>query len=330
MSTAGSLAVKLRTFALLFITSWVAAAPVAAQQPYPSRLVRIVVPYAAGGAVDPMARLAADRLSRLLGQTFIIENRPGAGGNIGIESVVRGPHDGYTLLATPAAVAINPSLYSKVPYDLEKDLTPVGLIFRTPMVVMATPSLSVKTVAELLARAKASPKTLNHATAGNGTLDHLICEHLKSIAGVEITRVTYQGVPKGITALLTGEVQMMVVAANAALPYIRSGQLIPLAVTGSERSAELPEVPTMKEAGFADFVFYGWGMLFAPSGTPPEIAQKLNAEMAKVVAEPEVKKIIADLGGETRTLPLDELKAYVKHDADLFATIVRQSGAKVE
>jgi len=162
-------------------------------QPYPSKPIRIVVPYAAGGSVDPMARLVADRLSKTIGQSVVIENRPGAGGNIGIEAVVRGAQDGYTLLATPSAVAINPSLYGKVPYDLEKDLAPVGLINRNAMIVMVNPALGVKSLGELVARAKQTP--MNYAISGNGTLDHLVCEHLRASSGLDMVKVNYLGVP---------------------------------------------------------------------------------------------------------------------------------------
>ena len=301
-----------------------------AQADYPTRNVRVIVPYAAGGAVDPMARLMADRLTRSLGQTFVVENRPGAGGNIGIESAVHATPDGYTLLVTPSGVAINPSLYAKVPYDLEKDLTPVAIVNRVPMIVMATPSFGVKSIAELIERAKAKPKTINYAISGNGTLDHLVCERLRAAAGLDMVKVNYQGVPKGITALLSGEVQIMVAAANAALPYIQAGQVVPLAVTTAERSPQLPDVPTMAESGFPDFAMAGWTMLFAQRGVPDAIVTKLHDEVVKAVADPAVKDIITKTGGETPTMSLDELKTYVRKEAALFADIVRASGARVD
>lgn len=301
-----------------------------AQQTYPNRVVRIVVPYAAGGSVDPIARLVADRLSKSVGQNFVVENRPGAGGNIGIEAVVNGPHDGYTLLATPSAVTINPSLYSKVPYDLDKDLTPLALINRNAMYVLVNPSLGVKSLEEFIARAKANPKSMNYAISGNGTLDHLVCEHLRASAGVEMVRVNYQGVPKGVTALLAGEVQMMVISATAAMPYIRSGQLQALAVSSAVRSPAAPDVPTLTELGFKDFVMYGWSMLLAPSGVPRDIVTKLHDAVAKVVAQPDVTKIITDMGSEPQSMTLEELKAYVHKEAATFAGIVKMSGARID
>jgi tripartite-type tricarboxylate transporter receptor subunit TctC len=301
-----------------------------AQQAYPTGVVKIIVPYAAGGAVDPMARLMADRLSRALGQNFVVENRPGAGGNIGIEAAIRSAHDGYTLLATPAGIAINPALFAKVPYDLERDLVPVGLVNRVPMVVLASPSLGVKSLHELIARVKAKPGAINYAISGNGTLDHLVCEHLRALAGLDMVKVTYQGVPKGMTALLAGEVQMMVVAMNAALPYIQAGQVTALAVTSAQRSPVAPSIPTMAEAGIDNFVMYGWSMLFAPTGVPQDIVVKLNSEITKAVAQPEVRKIISDLGAESPALGLPELKNFVHDNAALFAKIVRASGVKID
>jgi tripartite-type tricarboxylate transporter receptor subunit TctC len=319
------------TSRLAVATLLVLASGVAAQaQAYPNKPIRIVVPYAAGGSVDPMARLIADRLSKTVGESVVVENRPGAGGNIGIEAVVRGPQDGYTLLATPSGIAINPSLYGKVPYDLDKDLSPVALINRNAMIVLVNPAWGVTSLKDLIARAKADPAKMNYAISGNGTLDHLVCEHLREAAGLDMVKINYQGVPKAVTALLAGEVQMMVASATAAMPYVRSGQLLPLAVTSAVRSPYLPKVPTMTELGYANFVMYGWSMLFAPSGVPRDIVEKLHDDTAKVVAQPDVTKIIADMGSEAQSLTLDELKAYVRREAALFAGIVKSSGAHVE
>jgi tripartite-type tricarboxylate transporter receptor subunit TctC len=302
-----------------------------AQPNYPNTNVRVVVPYAAGGAVDPMARLLADRLSKSLKQNFVVENRPGAGGNIGIESVTRqSKHDGYTLLVTPSAVAINPSLYAHVPYDIDKDLIPIGMINRTPMVMLTTPSLGVKTVADFVARVKQQPGKINYAISGNGTLDHLVCEHFRTSAKLDMVKVNYGGVPKGMTALLTGEVQMMVVAANAALPYVKSGKVIPLAVTSAERSPELPDVPTLTEAGLKDFVLYGWSMMFAPAGTPQAAVETLHDAVEKAVTAPDFQKFIATLGSDSQSMSLPQLKTYVHDQATMFSGLVKASGAHVD
>jgi len=289
-----------------------------------------VVPYAAGGSVDPIARLVGDRLAKVIGQPVVIENRPGAGGNIGIEAVVRGAHDGYTLLATPSAVTINPSLYAKVPYDLDKDLVPLSLVNRNAMVILVDPSWGAKSFADLVARAREAQGRLNYGITGNGTLDHLVCENLRASAKLDMVKINYQGVPRAITALMAGEVQVMVASMTAALPQVQSGKLQALAVTSAERAPHLPDVPTMRELGYPDFVMYGWSMLFAPAGTPPAIVQKLHDEIAKVVAQPDVAKIIADLGSEPQALSLDELKAYVRREAAYFGAIVKASGARVD
>src|SRR5258707_13910415 len=294
---------------LLALTVLACGAPLRAQ-PYPTKPIRIVVPYAAGGSVDPMARLVADRLSKAIGQSVVIENRPGAGGNIGIEAVVRGAQDGYTLPATPSAGPLKPPLYGKVPYDLEKDLATIGLINRNDMMVRVNPASGVKSLGDLVARGKLAPT--NYAISGNGTLDHLVCEHLRASAGLDMVKINYLGVPKAITALIAGEVQLMVASATAALPYVKSGQLRAIAVTSAERSPHLSDVPTMRELGYKDFVMYGWSMLFAPAGVPRDIVGKLHDDIANVVAQPDVTKIITDMGSEAQALSLDERYAYVR------------------
>jgi tripartite-type tricarboxylate transporter receptor subunit TctC len=304
--------------------------PSHAQQGFPVKPVHIVVPYAAGGSVDPIARLVGDRLSRVVGQPVVIENRPGAGGNIGIEAVVRGAHDGYTLLATPSAVTINPSLYSKVPYDIDNDLVPLSLVNRNAMVVLVDPSTGAASLGDLVARAHENPGHLNYGISGNGTLDHLVCENLRTSAKVDMVKINYQGVPRAMTALMAGEVQVMVASMTAALPQIQSGKLRALAVTSAERSPALPDVPTMRELGYPDFVMYGWSMLFAPSGVPRPIVEKLHDDIAKVVAQPDVAKIIADLGSEPQALSLDALKQYVHREATYFGAIVKASGARAD
>jgi tripartite-type tricarboxylate transporter receptor subunit TctC len=196
------------------------------------------------------------------------------------------------------------------------------------MIVMVNPASGVKGLGDLVARAKQAP--MNYAISGNGTLDHLVCEHLRASAGLDMVKINYLGVPKAITALIAGEVQLMVASATAALPYVKSGQLQAIAVTSAERSPHLPDVPTMSELGYKDFVMYGWTMLFAPSGVPRDIVARLHDDVAKVVAQPEVTKIIADMGSEAQALSLDQLKTYVRQEAALFAGIVKSSGARVD
>jgi tripartite-type tricarboxylate transporter receptor subunit TctC len=319
-----------RSLALVGVIVSALGAAANAQPSYPSKPVRIVVPYAPGGSVDPIARFVADRLSRTIGQSVFVENRPGAGGNIGIEAVVRGAHDGYTLLATPSAIAVNPSVYGKVPYNLDKDLTPVALVNRNAMIVLVSPKSGIDSLADLVARAREKPGSMNYAIAGNGTLDHLVCEHLRASAGLDMVRINYGGVPKGITALMAGEVQMMVASVVSASSYVRSGQLKPIAVTAAQRLPLMPDAPTMTELGYKNFVMYGWAMLFAPSGVPADIVAKLHEETMKVVAQPDVTKVITDTGSEVQSLTLDELRAYLRQEAALFADIAKASGTRID
>ena len=321
---------RLRDLTFVAVLVPVLCAHAHAQSPYPTKPVRIVVPYAAGGSVDPIARLIADRLSRALGQSVFVENRPGAGGNIGIEAVVRGAHDGYTLLATPSGIAVNPSVYSKVPYNLDKDLTPIALTNRNAMIVLANPKSGINSVADLVARAKEKPGSLNYAISANGTLDHLVSEHLRVSTGVDMVRINYGGVPKGVTALMAGEVQTMVASVVSASSFISSGQLKPIAVTSARRLSVAPDAPTMTELGYKNFVMYGWAMLFAPSGVPADIVAKLHDETRKVVASPDVTKIITDTGSEVQSLTLDELKAYLRQESALFSGIAKASNTRID
>lgn len=312
------------------VTAAAVARPVRAQEKYPSRMIKMIVPFAAGGAVDPIARLMADRLQKSLGQTVVVENRPGAGGNIGSAVVAKSPADGYTLLATPSAITINPSLYAKMPYDLDAELTPLILISRNPMFMLAPKDSGLKSIGDLVARAKAEPGKLNYAISGNGTVDHLICDYFRSKAGIDIVKVPYQGVPSGVTALLRGEVSLMTVSANAALPYVKGEQVTPLAVTSDKRVSAAPGVPTMTENGFDNFVIYGWTALLGPAGMPENITEQLHQEMRKVLAAADVKELIAGYGGEMVDMSLSELKAYFRAQTKFFGELVRISGARIE
>ena len=306
------------------------AGPATAQEKYPSRLIKMVVPFAAGGAVDPVARLMADRLSKSLGQTVVVENRPGAGGNIGSAAVAKSPPDGYTLLATPSAITINPSLYAKMPYDLDAELTPLVLISRNPMYMLAPKDAGLKTIGDLVTRSKAEPGKLNYAISGNGTVDHLICDYFRAKAGIDIVKVPYQGVPSGVTALLRGEVALMTVSANAALPYVKGGQVVPLAVTSDKRVAATPDIPTMTENGFDNFTIYGWTALLGPAGMPKEITELLHQEMRTILAAPDMKEIIAGYGGEMVDMSLPQLKEYFRAQTRFFSELVKISGARIE
>ena len=252
-----------------------------AQENYPRRSVQVVVPYPAGGSTDPLVRIICDRLSRNLGQTFVVLNQPGAGGNTGTASVVRGAHDGYTLVASAAAIAINATYYRNLPFDVETDLIPLAVIARFPMMFLVQPASDIGSIVDLVAQAKAKPGSIAYGTSGNGVLDHLIDEKFKADTNTDMLRVPHNGVPATFTSLLRGDINFMVAASNAALPFVEAKTLKPLAVTSAARSPQFPDVPTMQEQGFKNFQMYGWAMLFAPAGTPQPIVEKLHAEIAK-------------------------------------------------
>ena len=247
-----------------------------------------------GGSTDPLVRIICDRLSRNLGQTFVVLNQPGAGGNTGTASVVRGTHDGYTLVASAAAIAINATYYRNLPFDVETDLIPLAVIARFPMMFLVQPASDIGSIVDLVAQAKAKPGSIAYGTSGNGVLDHLIDEKFKADTNTDMLRVPHNGVPATFTSLLRGDINFMVAASNAALPFVEAKTLKPLAVTSAARSPQFPDVPTMQEQGFKNFQMYDWAMLFAPAGTPQPIVEKLHAEIAKALTDPAVRKLLTD------------------------------------
>ncbi len=303
--------------------------PALAQDAYPSRTVQVVVPYPAGGTVDPLVRIICDKLSRNLGQGFAVINQPGAGGNTGTASVIRGAHDGYTLVASAAALAINATHYRNLPFDPEKDLIALAVIARFPMVFVAQPSLGVNSVPELVARARQKPGSLAYGTSGNGTLDHLILEKFKTETA-DMLRVPHNGVPATFTSLLRGDVNFLVVGNNAALPFVEAKTVKPLAVTSAARSLQFPDVPTMEEQGFKGFQMYGWAMLYAPAGTPQPIVEKLHDEIARALTDPAVRKLLTDQGAESPALSLSQLRDYFRTEKELYGAIVRAGDMKAD
>src|SRR4030095_5020494 len=271
--------------------------PLACAQTYPTKPIRLVVPFPPGGATDILARDVAQKLSDAWGQSFVVDNRPGAGGNIGSELVAKAAPDGYTLeMGTVGTHAINASLYAKMPYDHVKDFVPVILVAGVPNVLVVNPSVPVNSVAELIAYAKANPGKLNFASSGNGTSIHLSGELFKVMAGVQITHVPYKGSAPALQDLLGGQVQLMFDNLPPSLPQIKAGKLKALAVTSTTRAAALPDVPTMAESGLPGFEASSWFGVLAPAGTPPAIVAKLNAEIGKWLASPEAKEKLAKQG----------------------------------
>ncbi len=298
-------------------------------QDYPSRPVKWVVGYPPGGATDILARLIGQRLSERLGQQFVIENKPGAGNNVGTESVVNADPDGYTVLLVNPANGINASLYAKLSFNFIRDIAPVAGIARVPNVMIVPADFPAKTVAEFIAYAKANPGKVNMASSGNGTSIHLSGELFKAMTGVEMQHVPYRGSAPAITDMIGGRVQVMFDNMPSAIQHIRAGTLRALAVTTEQRSPELPDVPTVGDTvkGYEASAWFGMG---APAKTPKPIIDKLNKEINAILAEPEMKKKIAELGGIPLIGPPEDFGKIIVSETNKWEKVVKFAGARVE
>ena len=306
-------------------------AALASAQTYPTKPIRLVVPFPPGGATDILARDVAQKLTEAWGQSVIVDNRPGAGGNIGSELVAKSAPDGYTLeMGTVGTHAINASLYAKMPYDHVKDFTPVILVAGVPNVLVVNPALPANSVAELIAYAKANPGKLNFASSGNGTSIHLSGELFKVMAGVQITHIPYKGSAPALQDLLGGQVQMMFDNLPPSLPQIKAGKLRALAVTSLTRAPALPDVPTLAESGLPGFEASSWFGILAPAGTPAPIVAKLNAEIAKWLATPEAKEKLAKQGANAAGGTPDDFAKHIAAETAKWAKVVKDSGAKID
>jgi tripartite-type tricarboxylate transporter receptor subunit TctC len=302
---------------------------VAKAETYPSRPVRIVVGYAAGGGVDITGRLIGQWLSERLGQQFIIENRPGAATNIATEAVVRSPPDGYTLLLVNAANAINTSVYDKLSFEFTRDITAIGSVMRVAFVMVVNPSLPIKTVPELIAYAKANPRKVNVGSGGAGGPDQASSEYFKMETGTDMLDVPYRGLGPALADLLGGQVQLVFSTVPAAIEYIKGGRLRPLAVTTATRSEALPDVPTVGDflPGFESSQWYGVG---APKGTPADIVASLNKEINAGLADPKLKARIADLGGVPMPMTPDDFGKHIAAETAKWAKVIKFAGIKVK
>ena len=312
--------------ALLFIAS----TSIAHAQAWPSRPVRIIVGYAAGGATDVVARLMAQKLGESLGQQFIVENRPGAGGNLGAQAAATSAPDGYTFIMVAPAHSINATLYRKLPYDPVRDFTPVVHVASVTNLMVVHPSVPAYSVAELTALAKAKPGTIAFASAGSGASSHLASEMYKSKAGIDIVHVPYKGTGQSVVDLLAGQVQMTMDSMPALLPHVKAGKLRALAVGSKTRSPALPDVPTMQEAGVSDFEVTVWLGLLAPAGTPAEIVSRLNAEVNRIVAMPDVKERLSGIGAEPVGGTPQQFGELIQKDIVKFAEVIKATGARVD
>jgi tripartite-type tricarboxylate transporter receptor subunit TctC len=297
-----------------------------AQADYPNRAVRIVVPSAPGGGTDITARLLAQELSKTMGQSFVIENRPGAGQMIGISWVTQSDGDGYTLLMTASTLAINPAMYKKVSYDVFRDFAPITQVVALPNILVVNAALAAHSVREFIAMAKQRPGQLTYASAGIGTSPHMSMELFKSMAGVDILHVPYKGTTPGLTDLLSGTINAMMINVLTAMPHIRSGKLRALGVTGLKRLPDLPDVPTIAEAGVPGYEAINWYGLLAPAKTPIPIIQRLHAEVVKALDVPEVRAHIAADGAEPVGNTPDEFTQRIRTDMDKWAATARAAG----
>jgi tripartite-type tricarboxylate transporter receptor subunit TctC len=298
-------------------------------QAYPSRPVRWIVPFPPGGGTDIVARLMGQWLSERLGQPFVIENRPGAGTNIGTEAVVRAPPDGYTLLLVASVNTINATLYDRLSFNFIRDIAPVASIIRQPLIMLVNPSLPVKTVPEFIAYAKANPGKINMASAGNGTSQHVAGELFKIMAGIDMVHVPYRGTAPALTDLLGGQVQVYFATQGPSIGYIRAGKLRALAVTTAARSEALPDLPTVGEflPGFEASLVYGLG---APKSTPAEIVDKLNKEINAALSDPKINARLADMDGMALALSPADFGKLIADETEKWGKVIRAANIKLD
>ena len=314
----------------LFSAIAILAAPLAAAQEWPAKPVRIVVPFAAGGTTDITARLVAEQLTLLLKQPFVVENRAGAGGNIGATEVARAAPDGYTfLMGTPGTQAINQFLYLKMPYDTAKDLLPVSFVVRVPNVLMVHPGVGVKTIAELVTKAKSRPGAMSYGTPGNGSTGHLSTELFKSRAGIFVTHIPYRGSGPMLLDLIAGQIEMAIDNLPSAIPHIRSGKLIALGVTSAQRNGQLPEVPTIASV-LPGYAAESWFVLVAPAATPVAIINRLSAEVDRILKKGEVIERFKGLGAEPVGGTPEQLGQFIGAETRKWQQVVKDSGAKLD
>jgi tripartite-type tricarboxylate transporter receptor subunit TctC len=309
--------------------SALALAPAAAQD-YPARPIRIIVPFSPGGAVDGPTRMVAQELTKRLNQQVVVDNRPGAGATIGTEAVAKAPPDGYTLLLASQTNAISATLYPKLSFNPIDDFAPISLIGREPGVLVVNPALPVKTVQELIELARSKPGQIDYASSGNGSGQHLFAAQLFSMAGVKLNHVPYRGSGQATTDLIGGVVSVGVPGLAGMLPHIRSGKLRALAVTGAQRSPQLPDVPTLAESGFPGYAAYVWLGLLAPKGTPQPVIERLNREVLAVLDGAEVKGYMANASIEALGSSPAEFGAFFRTERDNWAKVIQSTGAKLD
>jgi tripartite-type tricarboxylate transporter receptor subunit TctC len=306
----------------------VSAAFMAQAQTFPSKQVRFILPFPPGGPTDMLGRALAQKLSDQMGQPVIADNRPGAGGNLGLELAAKAPPDGHTVVLSSPLVSISPSLYAKLNYDPARDLAPVSLVAYIQNVIIVHPSVPARTLQELVAIARSSPGKLNFGSGGIGTTSHLAPALLLSLAGIDMTHVPYKGTGLALAAMVGGEIDMLVMAVPAAAAQIQAGKVRPLAVLSDKRQAVLPKVPTAAEAGMKNYEVPIWYGILVPSGTSRELVQRLNAEVGKALGATDLKERLTTAGIEPRPTTPDQFSAYIKSETVRFAKVIKDAGIK--
>ena len=315
----------------LLLAFTLALAPiVAAAQAYPSKPIRWIVPFAPGGPADLLARAVGQKLQDAFGQSVVVENRPGAAGNLGVDQAAKSPADGYTLVVVPTGnITVNPTLFPNLPYKVS-DLAPVTLMANVENVLVVNPGIAAKSMQDLVALAKAKPGSLSFASPGPGSQAHLAGEFIKFAAGVDLTHIAYKGTGPALNDLLGGQISMMFSQTSSALPHIKAGKLRAIGAASARRSAVMPEVPTVAEQGFPGFEATSWYALMVPAGTPQDVIAKLHAETVKAVRSPDLKEKLAGLGAEAVGNTPAELAAQIQREGARWAEVIRKQGLKPE
>lgn len=320
----------MRVAALVLGCVLTAAVAHAQQVAYPSRSLRLILPFPPGGSTDLLGRALAEKLGESLRQPVVAENRPGAGGNVGAEAAARSAPDGYTLVLCAPSLAISPSLYRKLNYDPLRDLVPVGLVATIPNLLVVHPSVPARTLAELAQHARANPGKLNFGTGGPGTSNQLAADMFKSLTKTEIVLVPYKGAETAMLGVLSGQVQMVVIGTPASATHVKNGKLRALALLGRERYPELPDVPTAAESGMPEFEVDTWYGVLAPAGVPREVVARLNGELVRIMRSPEMRDRLATMGIQPLASTPEEFGEFLKSEVARWGKVVRESGAQVE
>jgi tripartite-type tricarboxylate transporter receptor subunit TctC len=300
-------------------------------QAWPAKPIKLIVPFPAGGGTDIIGREVAQKVATATGWTIVIDNKPGSGGNLGVDAAAKSPADGYTLvLGQTSNLAINPTLYSKLPYDPLKDLAPVSLVASAPLVIVVAADSPYKTLADVVAAARAKPQALNYATSGNGTVAHLATELFQRTANVQLTHVPYKGAAQGATDLIGGQVQLYVSSVPTLIGHIKNGKMRAIAVTSAKRADDLPQVPTIAESGYKGFEAVTWFGVVGPAKLPADVVTRLNTEINKALKTPDLLKKLSDQGADVEGSTPEQFARLIRDDIARWGKVVKESGAKVD